>query len=145
LAPLPEESKGQNDVTATIPLLAFPRFPKLPAPAENETRYSPARVVEVIAKPVWGQPDAARICTSHVERQNLTMRMHIRRLTRLTNAFFKETAESEVGACVTLWMVQLLSSASDPLGHSGNGLGDHGSHLEHRRNARGMGKRGDTA
>ena len=60
------------------------------APAENEPRYSPARVVEVISKPVWGQPHPARICTSHIERQNLTMRMSIRRLTRLTNAVSKK-------------------------------------------------------
>ena len=46
--------------------------------------------LEAVAKAMWGEPDSERICTSHVERQNLTMRMQIRRLTRLTNAFSKK-------------------------------------------------------
>lgn len=59
-------------------------------PADDEHRYSPARVISAIRNAVWGNPDDQRICTSHIERQNLTMRMHIRRLTRLTNAFSKK-------------------------------------------------------
>jgi hypothetical protein len=46
--------------------------------------------VDVVPLPRWGQPKLNGICTSHVERQKLTMRMHIRRLTRLTNAFSKK-------------------------------------------------------
>jgi IS1 family transposase len=67
------------------------------APTDEEHRYSPASVVDAIAKPLWGQPDPERICTSHVERQNLTMRMQIRRLTRLTNAFSKKRANLWAG------------------------------------------------
>ena len=39
---------------------------------------------------MWGNPDPDRICTSHVERQNLSIRMGMRRMTRLTNAFSKK-------------------------------------------------------
>jgi transposase-like protein/IS1 family transposase len=62
------------------------------ASSDEEHRYSPPHVTEAIAKPMWGKPDPERICTSHVERNNLTMRMQIRRLTRLTNGFSKKRA-----------------------------------------------------
>ena len=57
---------------------------------ENEVRYSPSRLRETIVKKLWGNPDEDRICTSHVERHNLSMRTHLRRLTRLTNGFSKK-------------------------------------------------------
>ena len=62
---------------------------------QSEIRYSPARIISAEKKPVWGSPDHDRICTSHIERLNLSLRMNMRRFTRLTNGFSKSWAHHE--------------------------------------------------
>jgi lambda repressor-like predicted transcriptional regulator len=57
---------------------------------DSERRYSPARIISAEKVAVYGTPAEERICTSHIERANLHVRMQMRRFTRLTNAFSRK-------------------------------------------------------
>jgi IS1 family transposase len=68
--------------------------------APAAVRYSPAEVVKVEKSVISGSPDVARITTSHIEKQNHTLRMHCRRLTRLTNAFSRKIENFEAAVAL---------------------------------------------
>jgi hypothetical protein len=81
------------------PVVRYFRVPAISKPLAFRLRPSVASV-EVV--PVMGRPDPERICTSIVERQNLSVRMGTRRFTRLTNAFSKKWENHWAAVCV--WM-----------------------------------------
>jgi hypothetical protein len=81
------------DFAQLIKVYSFPR--------ESEHRYSQVEVVEAVPVHVMGLPEIERICTSHIERQNLSIRMGMRRMTRLTNGFSKKW--ENLHAAYSLW------------------------------------------
>ena len=107
---------------------------------ESDTRYSPAKCIACVPMDVTGEPDAKHVSTSYVERQNLTMRMSMRRFTRLTNAFSKKvenhahsvalfymhynfcrihqtlrvTPAMEAGLATTVWSIADIVALADP-------------------------------
>jgi IS1 family transposase len=88
-----EVDYGQIEKTYSVSLLGG-------ASAPAAVRYSPAEVIKAERAIVSGMPDINRISTSHVEKQNHTLRMHCRRLTRLTNAFSKKFENFEAAVAL---------------------------------------------
>jgi len=75
------------------------------APREGEQRYSPGDVVEAVPVPIMGLPKRHRICTSHIERQNLSIRMGMR---RRVHASLRVTPCMEVGIENHIWTIAEL-------------------------------------
>lgn len=91
---------GYTPYRAVVPAILgsradFATLVKVYNHGDTDRGYSPGEVIGTIETPCCGNPDHDRICTSHVERSNKTLRMQIRRLTRLTDAHSKKWENHE--------------------------------------------------
>ena len=86
-----------------------------------ERRYSPAVCTGSREQVITGNPDPDFISTSHVERSNLTIRMSIRRFTRLTNAFSKKLDNHKAALALHFMYLQLRPDSQDAAGDAGHG------------------------
>jgi transposase-like protein/IS1 family transposase len=100
-------SDGLGAYTHNVPFclgsrVDFAQLVKSYASSQTETRYSPATIISAEKIARFGEPDMDHVSTSYSERMNLSVRMHCRRFTRLTNAHSKSAAHHE--AMVSLFV-----------------------------------------
>lgn len=103
---------------------------------EGQKRYSPPVCIGTIKTKINGNPEKDSISTSYVERQNLTMRMNMRRFTRLTKCLLKKGGESNLCRGPAFHVLQFLPCSSNAESNARYGSGGYRPRLGSKRNYR---------